>query len=67
MNRPQLVTAAALNLTQRHDAPLRTQGLRTADDDGLWRCYDDNDAPFLATITTEFDLDPAGATVTPEE
>jgi GNAT superfamily N-acetyltransferase len=62
MNRPQLVTAAALNLAERHDAPLRAQGLRTADDGGLWRCYDDNDAPFLAAITTEFDLDPAAAT-----
>ncbi len=61
MNTPQLVTAFALNLAERHDAALRAQGLRTADDGGLWRCYDDNDAPFLAAIATERDLDATDA------
>lgn len=62
MNTPQLVTAFALNLAERHDAALRAQGLRTADDGGLWRCYDDNDAPFLAAIATERNLDATDAT-----
>jgi hypothetical protein len=67
MNTHELVTAAALNLAERHDAPLRAQGLRTADDGGLWRCYDDNDAPLLAAIATERDLDPADAATVARE
>ena len=67
MNKQELVRAAACNFAERHDAPLRAQGLRTADEDGLWRCYDDNDGPFFAAISTESGLDPAGASAVVRE